>query len=155
MEIRRGRKTPPDPCLRKGTLATHWGSIMKHGMKASRERGFTLVELMIAVAIVAILASIALPLYNGYIRTSQEGVLVYNISTIELFQEDRRLRTGAYLTVAADLPTIQAAIGWRPESDGIAYSIAAPGPAGTYDVTATDATGLSVCMRFPAKVRCP
>ena len=117
--------------------------------------GFSLIELMIAVAILAILATIALPLYNGYIQTSREGTLIYNISTIELFQEDQRLRTGAYVTAAADLAAIQAAIGWRPESDGITYSIAAPGPAGTYDVTATDASGLAVCMRFPAKIRCP
>jgi type IV pilus assembly protein PilA len=34
-------------------------------------RGFALIELMIAVAIVAILAAIAMPLYQGYVAKSQ------------------------------------------------------------------------------------
>jgi prepilin-type N-terminal cleavage/methylation domain-containing protein len=120
-----------------------------------RNSGFSLVELMIAVAIIAVLSAIALPLYNGYIGTSREGVLVSNISTIEVFQEDRRLRTGAYLTVAADVDEIDDELGWRPqEENGIEYSISA-GPDGGYDVTAVDATGVTVCMRFPGKSRCP
>ena len=43
---------------------------MKH--KASK-KGFTLVELMIAVAIVAILVALALPSYSRYIRKANRG----------------------------------------------------------------------------------
>ena len=109
---------------------------------------------MVSIAIIAVIAAVALPLYNGYVQTAREGTLVNNTSTIQLFQEDFRLRTGAYLLVAANVAAINAAIGWEPQDDGgVTYSIA-DGGGGDYLVTATDATGIAVCMRYPDNVRC-
>lgn len=117
-------------------------------------QGYTLLELMAVVAIIALLATIALPVYQGHLQTSREGALISGIATMEVFQEDHRLRTGAYLREAADVAAIAAVIGWRPKADhGVAYRIA-PGAGGTYHVTATAPDGARVCLRLPEKTRC-
>lgn len=47
---------------------------------AARARGFTMVELMIVVAVIAILAAVALPMYNDYIQRARVVAALAEIS---------------------------------------------------------------------------
>jgi len=57
-------------------------SAMTRGASRQRRRGFTLVELMIVMAIIAVLMSIAIPIYNRSIMRAKESVLKNNLFTM-------------------------------------------------------------------------
>ena len=70
-------------------------------MTIRRQRGITLVEIMIAVAILAIVATIAIPLYEDYIVEARIGTTVKDIRQIELILNDRFLDNDPPASLAA------------------------------------------------------
>ena len=61
----------------------------------SPQRGFTLLEIMIAVAVVAILAAITMPSYTNYSVRSKVSECVSLATTAKLAVNDRVMRNGA------------------------------------------------------------
>jgi prepilin-type N-terminal cleavage/methylation domain-containing protein len=107
-----------------------------------RLQGFTLIELMIAVAILAIVSAIAIPAYNNYIRESRLGAMRMNLDSLRIAVEGTRLdsATGFYSAAVTTVTgtALNTTFGWRPEGDNDQY---------TYQVTA-GTTSYSIQARF-------
>jgi type IV pilus assembly protein PilE len=111
------------------------------------QRGFTLVELMIAVVVVALLASIALPSFMDSIRKSRRSEAFAALSAVQQAQERWRANHGSYadngqLTASpsADPP----GLGQPATTKSGYYAIEISGASASgYDVTATAVTGTS------------
>ena len=61
-----------------------------------REAGFTLIELMVTVAILAVIAGIAIPAYNGYVHRGYTTECSNEVATIQLAQSEYFLENNAY-----------------------------------------------------------
>lgn len=107
-------------------------------------RGFTLIEVMIVVAIVAILATIAMPSYRDYLRRGQVPEAMtylsdYRVKLEQYYQDNRAYSTDGTCGTGATWA------GFAPaEAKYFTFSCATSAPYQTYTLTATGSTGQAV-----------
>jgi type IV pilus assembly protein PilE len=107
-----------------------------------RSRGFTIVELMITVVVIAVLSALAYPSFLGAIRKSRRSDAVAALTQVQQAQERWRNNKDVYasnaqLTSAAPNGLAQSAV-----SPSGYYDIAIGGAgASTYTLTATAKSG--------------
>ncbi|HRF83007.1 MAG: prepilin-type N-terminal cleavage/methylation domain-containing protein [Xanthomonadales bacterium] len=104
--------------------------------------GFTLIELMIAVAIIAILASIALPAYQEQIRKSRRAQAKADL--VEYAQLAERYFTVNNTYVGFTLPTSQSP---REAGATARYNLPAPTTTATTFTLTANATGAQASDR--------
>lgn len=77
-------------------------------MKSS---AFTLIELMIVVAIVAFLAALSVPYYFKYLARARQTEVVVNLASLHTAQQAYYAQHGRYTNVLYG----ENGLGWRPE----------------------------------------
>jgi len=100
-------------------------------MRARKTGGFTLVELLIVIIIIAVLAAIAIPKFANSSTRSKEAALKADLklyrNAVELFRSD----CGAYPAAMSDL-TLTTAPATGKDSSGNNYAINGPDYRGPY-----------------------
>ncbi|MFK8397602.1 type IV pilin protein [Pseudomonas sp. BGr12] len=101
------------------------------------QRGFTLMELMMAVVVVGILVAIALPSYSAYVRRTAcedaKGTLAGAAGLMERFRAQQNTYTGATLGAYAKSPVDGGAV--------FTVAVAIDNTGTSYGLTATPVDG--------------
>lgn len=67
-----------------------------------KQQGFTIIELMMVISIIAILAAIAIPNYQRYVIQSKRVDMMTEMQSIAMRIESRRLIDGGYKNIDMD-----------------------------------------------------
>ncbi|WP_422137450.1 type IV pilin protein [Endozoicomonas sp. ALC020] len=115
------------------------------------EKGFTLIEMMIVIAIIGILAAVAIPAYNQQVQDTATADARASLTGLANAMERQRAQTGSYLGASAadgdgdndnGAPSIFATQSPETGNPNFNLTIAVPAGGVTYTLTAT-ATGAS------------
>lgn len=142
-----GRPRRP-PGLQSGSSAADTPG-MEPTKHPERRAGFSLLELMVAVAIIGTLATIAIPMFMAHQLRSKSAEAKTNLGAITVAERAHFSESGAFLTVAAEPGTIPGSQAVPFDSAGSGFAQLGFAPEGnvyfSYGATAsTDGTGYTV-----------
>ena len=72
---------------------------------SDNDRGFTLIEIMIVVAIIGVLVAIAYPSYQRYVIKTKRTDMMSEMQNIASQIESRKLAQGSYSNISAQVKT--------------------------------------------------
>ena len=105
------------------------------------QHGFTLIEMMIVVAIIGVLAAIAYPSYQQYVIKTKRTDMMTEMQNIASQIESRKLALGSYNAISAGVQT-DFAIDYPRQGDKLYAVTITPTPlTDKWTVTATPKSG--------------
>lgn len=122
-------------------------------------RGVTLIELMIVIAIVTIIAAIAIPAYNGYVKEGHFTQAMTEMKTLQLEQQRLRSSCAGYAdTIGSATNCAAQTIAGVASSDQFNYTIDldASAASSTYTIIGTGKStmaGSCACLSVTAANR--
>lgn len=112
----------------------------------SNHRGFSLIELMIAIAIIAILASVALPAYQNYVKKAHANTAASDLAALSSSIENYFQRTLSYPEDKENTAAITTEITtWKPASNEALFVFQYENNDPGYTLTATGKGSMSGC----------
>ena len=124
----------------------HYFKLINHG-HAKTSKGFTLIELMITVAIVAILASVALPSYTIYIARAKRADARAQLVQVAQFMQRFYTANDQYQydrSANEVLSRIPAGLKQSPADGTALYTLAVVATATTFELTMSPVASLSM-----------
>ena len=113
------------------------GVDLSKNSKSTRRQGFTLIELMIAVAVVGILAGIAWPGYQNYVKRANRSAAQQFMLDITNREEQYMLDARSYATGSTALTTLNLTVPGAVTPNYTITVAAVAGPPAGYLITAT------------------
>ncbi|MEZ9907086.1 prepilin-type N-terminal cleavage/methylation domain-containing protein [Vibrio sp. 10N.261.51.A3] len=128
---------------------------MNNKNKRTSQKGFTLIELMIVVAVIGVLSAIAVPQYQNYVKKSALGTALASVTAYKTIIEDNIAFENQFPTISAafGIGTISATSGAVNTTQTVVAEIKEGSGTGTKVQLSRDSDGLWTCGHSQSDIK--